>query len=95
VSGRKTDVLDCQWLQQLHTYGLLSSAFALRKKFAPYGLFASEKHAYPTQSIHVQHMQKALDQMNLQVQQVLSDITGETGMNIIRQSSQVPEIQNY
>jgi len=85
VSGRKTDVLDCQWLQQLHTYGLLSGAFrpndqvcALRAYMRQRGMLI--KYA----GMHIQHMQKALSQMNIQLLNVLSDITGETGMKIIR-----------
>jgi transposase len=85
VSGRKTDVLDCQWLQQLHTYGLLSGAFrpedsicVLRAYLRQRGMLVQEGAS------HIQHMQKALSQMNLQLHNVISDITGDTGMRIIR-----------
>ena len=84
VPGRKTDVLDCQWLQQLHTYGLLSGAFRpdgdirrlrsyLRQRAMLVG-YASH---------HILHMQKALTQMNVKLQHVIRDITGKTGMDII------------
>lgn len=85
VSGRKTDVLDCQWLQQLHTYGLLSGAFrpeesicVLRAYLRQRGMLVQEAAS------HIQHMQKALSQMNLQLHNVITDITGDTGMRIIR-----------
>lgn len=85
VPGRKSDVLDCQWLQQLHTFGLLAGAFrpddqicVLRSYMRQRAMLAS----YAGQ--HVQHMQKALVQMNLQLTVVLDDITGATGMRIIR-----------
>ncbi|MHB0870542.1 MAG: IS110 family RNA-guided transposase, partial [Chloroflexota bacterium] len=85
VPGRKTDVADCQWLQQLHTFGLLEGAFrpddqvcVLRSYMRQRAMLTS----YASQ--HVQHMQKALVQMNVQLQYVLDDITGATGMRIIR-----------
>jgi len=85
VPGRKSDVADCQWLQQLHTFGLLAGAFrpdnqvcVLRSYMRQRAMLAS----YASQ--HVQHMQKALVQMNLQLQLVIDDITGATGMRIIR-----------
>jgi len=85
VSGRKTDVLDCQWLQQLHTYGLLSSAFRPAKEICTLRVYLRQRSMLiQRKASHVQHMQKALDQMNLQLHNVLSDITGETGMKIIR-----------
>jgi hypothetical protein len=85
VSGRKSDVLDCQWLQQLMTYGLLRGAFrpsdevcALRSLWRQRGILLK------TQGRHVQHMQKALTQMNIQLTNVISDIVGETGQKILR-----------
>ena len=85
VPGRKTDVADCQWLQQLHSFGLLAAAFrpddqvcVLRSYLRQRAMLVS----YAGQ--HVQHMQKALVQMNVQLHHVLSDITGATGMRIIR-----------
>ena len=84
VPGRKTDVLDCQWLQQLHTYGLLSGAFrpdADIRRLRSYLRQRAMLVEYASQ--HVQHMQKALTQMNVKLQQVIRDITGKTGMDII------------
>lgn len=85
VSGRKTDVLDCQWLQQLHTYGLLSGAFRPNEQTCALRAYLRQRSMLIQQAAsHIQHMQKALSQMNLQLHNVLSDITGETGMRIIR-----------
>ena len=84
VPGRKSDVLDCQWLQQLHTYGLLSAAFrpeADIRRLRSYLRQRAMLVEYAAQ--HVQHMQKALTQMNVKLQHVISDITGKTGMDII------------
>src|SRR5881397_3222766 len=88
VSGRKSDVLDCQWLQQLMTYGLLSGAFrptaavcalrALRSLWRQRGMLLR------SQGRHVQHMQKALTQMNIQLTNVIADVAGETGQKILR-----------
>ena len=84
VPGRKTDVLDCQWLQQLHTYGLLSGAFRpdgdvrrLRSYLRQRAMLVEYA------SHHIQHMQKALTQMNVKLQHVISEITGKTGTEII------------
>jgi len=85
VPGRKSDVLDCQWLQQLHTFGLLAGAFRPDDQVCVLRSYMRQRAmlvAYAGQ--HVQHMQKALVQMNLQLQVVLEDITGATGMKIIR-----------
>lgn len=85
VSGRKTDVLDCQWLQQLHTYGLLSGAFRPSEEICALRAYMRQRMMLIQQAAsHVQHMQKALSQMNIQLHNVISDITGETGMKIIR-----------
>lgn len=84
VPGRKTDVSDCQWLQQLHTYGLLSAAFrpdAEIRRLRSYLRQRSMLVEYA--SHHVRHMHKALTQMNIKLQHVISDITGKTGMEII------------
>lgn len=85
VSGRKTDVLDCQWIQQLHTYGLLNPSF--RPPEAIVALRSLVRHRemlVQYRSAHIQHMQKALTQMNLRLTSVLSDITGVTGLKILR-----------
>ena len=85
VSGRKTDVLDCQWLQQLHTYGLLSGAFRPVEHICELRAYMRQRNMLlQYAAIHVQHMQKALSQMNLQLHNVISDIMGETGIRIIR-----------
>src|SRR3989442_6945033 len=84
VPGRKTDVNDAQWLQQLHQYGLLRGSF--RPRDAVVRLRAYLRHRermVDYAASHVQHMQKALMQMNVQLHHVVSDITGVTGMRII------------
>jgi transposase len=84
VSGRKSDVLDCQWLQQLHTYGLLQGAFRPSDEICILRSYMRQKEMLTqASSMHVQHMQKALQQMNLLLHNVVSDITGVTGMKII------------
>lgn len=85
VTGKKTDILDCQWIQQLHTYGLLRASF--RPDEATCALRSLVRHRemlIRCRASHIQHMQKALHQMNVQLTNVLSDITGVTGMKIIR-----------
>lgn len=85
VSGRKTDVLDCQWLQQLHTYGLLNGAFRPSEQVCALRVYTRQRSMLVQQaSNHIQHMQKALSQMNVQLHNVISDISGETGTRIIR-----------
>ena len=80
VPGRKTDVLDCQWLQQLHTYGLLSGAFRPEGEIRRLRSYLRQRAMLVEYaSHHVQHMQKALTQMNVKLQHVISDITGKTG----------------
>ena len=84
VPGRKTDVLDCQWLQQLHTYGLLSGAFRPEDEIRRLRSYLRQRAMLVEHAAqHVQHMQKALTQMNVKLQHVISDITGKTGMDII------------
>jgi transposase len=85
VSGRKSDVLDCQWIQQLHTYGLLSGAFRPSDELCVLRSYLRQKEMLTqSASMHVQHMQKAMQQMNLLLHNVVSDITGITGMKIIK-----------
>ncbi len=85
VSGRKSDVLDCQWLQQLMTYGLLSGAFRpVEQVCVLRALYRQRGMLLRSQGRHVQHMQKALTQMNIQLTNVLSDIVGESGQKILR-----------
>lgn len=85
VPGRKTDVSDCQWLQRLHTYGLLSGSFRPEDSMCVLRSFWRHRDTLVRYaSSHVQHMQKALTEMNIQLHKVISDITGLTGMRIIR-----------
>ena len=85
VSGRKSDVLDCQWIQQLMTYGLLSGAFRPADQVCVLrSLWRQRATLLRSQARHVQHMQKALTQMNVQLANVISDIAGETGQKILR-----------
>lgn len=85
VPGRKTDVVDCQWLQQLHTYGLLRGSFRPEQDITPMrSYFRHRERLVEYAASHIQHMQKALVQMNIQLHKVVSDITGATGMAILR-----------
>jgi len=85
VPGRKSDVLDCQWLQRLHTYGLLEGAFRPPEQICTLrGYVRQRMNLVRYAASHIQHMQKALSQMNLQLTNVVSDITGKTGMLIIK-----------
>ncbi|MEG5223240.1 MULTISPECIES: IS110 family transposase, partial [unclassified Microcoleus] len=85
VPGRKTDFLDCQWLQQLHTYGLLSGSFRPDDQICVLRSYIRHRdNLIKSGSTHLLRMQKALTQMNLQLNKVISDITGVTGMAIIR-----------
>ena len=84
VPGRKTDVADCQWLQYLHSVGLLRASFRPPKAVCAIRSIARHRASLVQMaSVHVQHMQKALDQMNLQLHHVISDVTGLTGMAIV------------
>src|ERR671933_2890553 len=85
VSGRKSDVLDCQWLQQLHTYGLLQGAFRPADEIVVLRSYLRQRTMLVQgAATHIQHMQQALQQMNLLLHQVVADSTGVTGMTIIR-----------
>ena len=85
VPGKKTDVLDCQWIQQLHTYGLLQASFRPDEDIcALRALVRHRDSLIRCRATHIQHMQKALEQMNLKLVNVVADITGQTGMRIIR-----------
>ena len=85
VPGRKTDVLDCQWLQELHTYGLLRGAFRPVDQVCILRSYLRQRSMLVSYaSHHIQHMQKALEQMNLKLSHVVSDITGLTGRGIIK-----------
>jgi transposase len=81
VPGRKTDVQDCQWLQYLHTVGLLRGSYRPSQEVcAIRSLLRHRDNMVKSAASHVQHMQKALTQMNLQIHHVISDITGVTGL---------------
>ena len=85
VPGRKSDVMDCQWLQQLHTYGLLEGAFRPESQIVVLRAYLRQRAMLVRSAAsHIQHMQKALSEMNLQLHIVISDITGVTGLKIIR-----------
>lgn len=85
VSGRKSDVLDCQWLQQLMTFGLLSGAFRPDDEVCVLRALTRQRSMIlRSQARHVQHMQKALTQMNIQLANVIADVVGETGQKILR-----------
>ena len=84
VPGRKSDVLDCQWIQQLHTFGLLCGSFRPEDSICVLRSFVRQRQTLVRSlSRCVQHMQKALTQMNLKLQHVISDISGVTGMAIL------------
>jgi transposase len=84
VPGRKTDVQDCQWLQYLHTVGLLNGSFRPAQEICEVrSLLRHRDNLVKSVSSEVQRMQKSLTQMNLQIHNVISDITGVTGMKII------------
>ncbi|MCX4159630.1 transposase [Paraburkholderia aspalathi] len=85
VPGRKTDVSDAQWLQKLHAYGLLRASFRPRHDVATLRSYLRQRERLlEYAAAHIQHMQKALMQMNLQLHHVVKDVTGATGMKIIR-----------
>lgn len=85
VPGRKSDINDAQWLQRLHACGLLRASFRPGRDIAALRAYlrAREKHT-DYAAAHIQHMQKALTFMNIQLHHVISAITGVTGMKIIR-----------
>jgi transposase len=85
VSGRKSDLLDCQWIQQLQTYGLLQASFRPAAEICTLRSYVRQRETLLRQrASHIQHMQKALHLMNLKLTSVISDISGTTGMLIIR-----------
>ena len=85
VPGRKTDVSDAGWLRQLHSYGLLRGSFRPVAEIATLRAYLRQRERLVEYgAAHIQHMQKALMEMNLQLHHVVSDITGATGMRIIR-----------
>jgi len=85
MPGRKTDVKDCQWLQQLHTHGMLTRAFRPADAICVLrSYWRHRKDLVEMAAMQIQLMQKSLEQMNLQLHKVLSDITGVTGTQILK-----------
>lgn len=85
VPGRKTDMLDCQWLQTLHSCGLLKGSFRPDESICQLRALQRERANLVAERTRiVQRMQKALDQMNVQVHHAVSDLTGKTGLSIVR-----------
>lgn len=85
VPGRKTDVKDCQWFQQLGSYGLLQGSFRPEAQICVLRSYIRQRESLTrSASTHVLRMQKALTQMNVQLHKVISDITGVTGIRIIQ-----------
>ncbi|TWU40799.1 IS110 family RNA-guided transposase [Novipirellula artificiosorum] len=81
---RKTDVLDCQWIQTLHTFGLLTGSFRPADQIIVLRSYMRQREMLVKSAAqHIQHMQKAMEQMNLKLSEVVSDILGVTGMSII------------
>ena len=84
VPGKRTDFHECQWIQQLHSMGLLAAAYRPdREVCAVRALMRHRSDLVEMASQHVQHMQKALTQMNVQFHHVISDVTGVTGLAIL------------
>lgn len=85
VPGRKSDVQDCQWIQRLHSVGLLSGSFRPEGEMAVLRAYLRQRATLlEHRAAHIQHMQKALQQMNVHLTHVLSDITGKSGLTILR-----------
>lgn len=85
VRGRKSDVSDCEWLRELHSVGLLSASFRPDAAIVVLRTYLRQRAILVEQSTsHIQRMQKALTQMNLMLHVVLTDITGATGLKIVR-----------
>jgi transposase len=85
VRGRKSDVLDCEWLQQLHSVGLLRASFRPAAAIVPLRAYMRERATLVEEvSARIQRMQKSLTQMNLMLHTVVSDLTGATGLKIVR-----------
>ncbi len=85
ISGRKSDVLDCQWIWQLQSYGLLRGSFRPRDAVCPLRAYVRQaRRLIADRSRSVQHMQKALTEMNVRLDSVISDLAGVTGLRIVR-----------
>lgn len=85
VPGRKTDVLDSEWLRELHTYGLLRSSFVPASDIRTLRVYMRMRQDHLQMAAsHVQHMQKHLDAMNIKLHNVISSLTGKSGMEVIQ-----------
>ncbi len=85
VPGRKTDVEDCQWLQELHTYGVLRGAFRPEDQVCVLRSYLRQRSMLVAMASRaVQHRQKALEQMHLKLTEVVSAMNGKTGMEMLR-----------
>lgn len=84
VPGRKTDVKDCQWIQQLHSYGLLNRCFVAESDIKELRIYQRLREDHiRSSSMHINHMQKALTEMNIRLTEVLNQIHGTSGLAII------------
>src|SRR5215470_13158543 len=85
LPGRKTDVQESQWLMKLHTYGLLRNSFRPSQQIRTLRTYWRQRHDLTRSAVrHIQRMQKALTQMNIQLANIISDITGVTGQAILK-----------
>jgi len=85
LPGRKTDIQECQWVQRLHAYGLLRNSFRPEEEILVMRTYWRQRQQHIADSSRcIQHMQKALTQMNVQLANVVSDISGETGLAILK-----------
>lgn len=84
VPGRKTDVKDCQWIQELHSLGLLNRCFVVKEDIKELrGYQRLREDHIRSASMHINHMQKALTEMNIRLKEVLSQVHGISGLKII------------
>lgn len=84
LPGRKTDVQECQWLMKLHTYGLLNNSFQPPEKIRTLRTYWRQRGVHVVEAgTCIQRMQKALTQMNIQIANAISDLSGVTGMRIL------------
>lgn len=101
--GRKTDVQDCQWIQHLHANGILTGAFRPADRIVVMRSYMRQRlNLTQEASRHLQRMQKALEQMNIQLHKVIEQIAGQTGMAIIgaivrgeRDPEKLADLRNY
>lgn len=85
VPGRKTDVKDCQWIQQLHSYGLLNRCFVPDEQVKELRAYQRMREDHiRTAAMHINHMQKALTELNIRLKEVLSQLHGASGLAIIK-----------